>query len=1069
MTHQHAHPWARKAGAALLGSTLLLGAATPAFADDQSAGAAQAAAVESEVVNGAEPEVVAVPEPVAEADADPEQTEEVGLEAEQGDGGSEAVSLELTAPQPAPSESGDSEEPAEPAEEGEEQSSEGEAADPSAEPGTAESAAPRLAAPKSGGDPADIVVSGIQPGQQRFLTESVRNARNYKASVAGPSGIVFRLEADGYPATPWHTPGEGAFLWLAEGGRTYTGTVTLVIRNNGDQVADVFADRGWEESGWNQIRVFATANRSEIEITGDVMPLGENESVTVGITVTSASGQNRSVDVQTAGSQGRFSHTMRGLAPGAYTVHAATRINGQFYRDVTGARVIATDDAPRVSLVYEPEMGQVNGWFPLSVGVRVNVTDDDGVEWIRASRNGEPWNTVQNGSLMVFNTDGRHIVKIWARDGVGNESNPRTLEFGVDQVKPTLQLSGALSFGKVNQGQPATAEFSCHDATSGVESCTISIDGAAPQPSGVQLDTRVRGEIPYVIVARDQAGHERRLAGTIEVTSTSSDTTPPTVIHRATPAPNAQGWNTGEVEVILDARDDESGLADFVYRIDGGAWTQPPVLGEPVRVLVQGDGRHTVQWLATDADGNQTPLTGRSVWIDGTVPSVSFDPEFGADPVRQGSTLLASFSCDDATSGVDSCVGSTPNGAALPTDELGWQTLQVVARDVAGNSVTRQAGYRVVAADEMFDATATPDRADNGGWWNDSVSVLLDPVPATGAVGVVWSMSGAQTGSGVTDGGEDVIIEADGLTTLSYRAVDDRGRRGEPKTLEVRIDRVAPSASSTIDPTPNARGWLRRDATMQIDSSDQESGVSRVEYRVDGGALQRGTPGVTRVQLSDEGEYPVEYRVWDLAGNSTAVRSHAVRLDKTDPVVEIDPAISGARVEVGAPFTSTYECSDSLSGLQSCVASVPLGGQLPTDEEGVFELSVTAVDNAGNETRRSVQYTVVAAGEEPGGDPNGDPNGEPGGDPNGEPNGDPGAGGNGGADGGSNGGSIGAGQQPGGGVAAKQGLPNTGGERSGVIATAATVASLIGAALLFGLSRRAGIVVPRSERDREEP
>jgi len=86
--------------------------------------------------------------------------------------------------------------------------------------------------------------------------------------------------------------------------------------------------------------------------------------------------------------------------------------------------------------------------------------------------------------------------------------------------------------------------------------------------------------------------------------------------------------------------------------------------------------------------------------------------------------------------------------------------------------------------------------------------------------------------------------------------------------------------------------------------------------------------------------------------------------DETAPVVQLEPA-DGAEYPVGAAVTVSWSCSDEGgSGLASCEGSVPNGSALDTSGPGQHAITVTARDNAGNET--VVTHTVrVADGSPP--------------------------------------------------------------------------------------------------------
>lgn len=984
-----------RVGAAMLGGALLLGSALPASATEHAPPPAVDQAVSDETAAAGQ----RATEEAERAEAERQAAEEAAAQEAEGAAAEEAASEQ---PQPtadaavgtqlaaagtsakdsaADGDSGDIRQ-AEPEQEGSDteqkndQQAEQDAVTPNTQP-TAKAAV---------GGPADIAVTGIAPGEIRTVTDPVINVLVYTASVAGPPGVEFRIDAVGRQTSEWLKPGQQARMIFSEGG-VFSGFIRVEVRNNGTEPANVYVDRGWERANIEkQLRVYASTNRSELRVWGDVLPLPLGREVTVNGTISGMNGEQRTFSVTSTsdGQRADYEHVARGLAPGTYTVHATVEVDGQVSRTVGGGTVIPLDDAPRLSLWFEPEVGPSEGYFNQIMQVRISVQDPDGIEWIRAKRNGNNYQTVANNSLQTFIDDGHHVLEVWARDTLGNETNPRTLEFNIDRTRPTIAISGALENGTVERGESATADFGCDDATSGVASCTISWGGGAPQPSGNAIDTSLVGTFAYTIIARDRAGNEMRRLGILTVDP--GDITPPTVDHEVTPQPGATGWHHGEAEVILDAHDDDSGLASLQYRVDSGEWTDPPVLGEPVRVLVSGDGHHRVWWRASDAAGNSTGAQSVPVNIDATRPTIAVDPSLEDRQVPIGSVVNASFSCSDATSGVQSCVGSTPNGQPLPSDIAGLQTLSITATDVAGNTDTRYVSYRVVPEGEaVLDASATPDPQRPNGWWNGPVDIMLDPDPVTGASGVEWSLSGAQTGSGKTDGSESISVTQAGNTVLRYQAIDEYDRRGPVKTLEIRIDTTSPSASSILEPVPNARGWLRLDSNMRIESSDRDSGVSQLDFRVGSGPWQVSYPGFADVPITEEGEYAIEYRATDRAGNETALRRHAVRVDKTAPTVAIDPSIAGARVELGTPLNAAFGCDDDRSGVLSCQGMLPQGQPLPTDAVGTFEFWATAIDNAGNITREVARYTVVAP--DPGGDPNGDPNGEPGGNTGGQPGG----------------------------------------------------------------------------------
>ena len=102
------------------------------------------------------------------------------------------------------------------------------------------------------------------------------------------------------------------------------------------------------------------------------------------------------------------------------------------------------------------------------------------------------------------------------------------------------------------------------------------------------------------------------------------------------------------------------------------------------------------------------------------------------------------------------------------------------------------------------------------GWNNTALTATLtaaDDDAGSGVKEVHYSLSGAQTGSGVVAGSTAAVgIAAEDSTMLTYFAVDNAGNEETPKAVTVHIDRTPPTVVVTRTPLPNSNGW--RDPTM---------------------------------------------------------------------------------------------------------------------------------------------------------------------------------------------------------------------------------------------------------------
>jgi hypothetical protein len=92
---------------------------------------------------------------------------------------------------------------------------------------------------------------------------------------------------------------------------------------------------------------------------------------------------------------------------------------------------------------------------------------------------------------------------------------------------------------------------------------------------------------------------------------------------------------------------------------------------------------------------------------DSTPPAIQIvTPQDGAT-YRQGTTVLADYSCADEAggSGLASCTGTVPRGQAIETSSPGTKAFTVNASDQAGNAASRTAHYTVQAGPPPKDTT----------------------------------------------------------------------------------------------------------------------------------------------------------------------------------------------------------------------------------------------------------------------------------------------------------------------------------------------------------------------------
>ncbi len=85
------------------------------------------------------------------------------------------------------------------------------------------------------------------------------------------------------------------------------------------------------------------------------------------------------------------------------------------------------------------------------------------------------------------------------------------------------------------------------------------------------------------------------------------------------------------------------------------------------------------------------PATG----ADTTAPTVSITSPADGAKLAHGATVWAAFSCADAGSGIQTCIGTVPNGEAVDTSAIGLHAFTVTATDKAGNPIAATVHYTV--------------------------------------------------------------------------------------------------------------------------------------------------------------------------------------------------------------------------------------------------------------------------------------------------------------------------------------------------------------------------------------
>ena len=251
------------------------------------------------------------------------------------------------------------------------------------------------------------------------------------------------------------------------------------------------------------------------------------------------------------------------------------------------------------------------------------------------------------------------------------------------------------------------------------------------------------------------------------------------------------------------------------------------------------------------------------------------------------------------------------------------------------------------AALETGDAGSLPSSAQNLG--SEPVTQILGTFGGGGDVDVYrMCLSDGRSFSASTVGGTQrdtqlFLFNAQGLGVYSNDDADI-GMHSSRLPAEHRFSPATPGvyflAISSFNNDPQSEdGEIFPDmfsGSLYPDFVVDAAGVGGHAPLIDWAGLQRGAAGSYRINITG-----------------------TTGCDVTPPTVSLVSPVNGAHVKQGAEVPVTFSCADTGgSGLASCVGSVANGTLLDTSRLGPVSVTVTAHDNAGNETVVTNTVTV---------------------------------------------------------------------------------------------------------------
>ena len=318
--------------------------------------------------------------------------------------------------------------------------------------------------------------------------------------------------------------------------------------------------------------------------------------------------------------------------------------------------------------------------------------------------------------------------------------------------------------------------------------------------------------------------------GEVTINVTDVDDRGPEAHPTVSPEPNAAGWHDGDVTVDWNWTDDGAG-------IDPATCT--------TQTTSDGQGPLVLTATCTDLAGNETTAE-HTVKVDTSAPAVRIDSPLPAEwwlYFPGDSDLVASYTCRDELSGIESCTGTVADGAPLDTS-TGYHDLAVTARDRVGHEETAYVTYLV----------DTPPDANDGSFSGPRDTDLRDTLAGLASDAdndpLVFAVADPPTHGTIAlhaDGTfryrpDDGFV---GVDTFTYRVHDnlfvDRGE------VTITITDIADPGDPRVTISSPTAGRYLQGAVVTADyaCTDSASGVAACTGTVaDGARIDTSRPGV---------------------------------------------------------------------------------------------------------------------------------------------------------------------------------------------------------------------------------
>ncbi|MBD3310706.1 hypothetical protein GF351_05815 [Candidatus Woesearchaeota archaeon] len=376
------------------------------------------------------------------------------------------------------------------------------------------------------------------------------------------------------------------------------------------------------------------------------------------------------------------------------------------------------------------------GWQTFSP-VQVTITESDpapssGISWtsycIDQADTCVPGTDITGGATVDVASEGINYLRYHSGDNAGNIQAVQSTQIMIDTAVPVITNVVINPADPSNNNQPVLT-FTVSDATSGVNSSTISVDdtqnifadgdgdlACADMGAGLQYDCTLTYDAGVELpdsdydITIDSSDNAANPASTYTITAYTVDTQFPTSFDDAGAIDGVWVTSVPTVTITWDDPVPSSGQ-DWIMHCTG-AGCDPSAGTAGTSYSSFGEGTTIFRWASADLAGNVQATTERTIMVDTVPPYVAGGPVPVDGAIVNDVSQVCSIDLADDTSGIDNTTititvegtgyvfGADPEVSwdgltATFTPAVPWTDGQTVdcsadVSDVAGNAMTTE-------------------------------------------------------------------------------------------------------------------------------------------------------------------------------------------------------------------------------------------------------------------------------------------------------------------------------------------------------------------------------------------